>query len=118
MTRSAPSFSPRIPVLALLAATTFAFGCSKENKDGGDAAADATVEAAVADAAVADAAVADATVNAADAATAPLATTAAAKPKAPPPDPPICAAARAAKKRGSPAAPSLETQCKAAGGTL
>lgn len=32
-------------------------------------------------------------------------------------DPPICASARAARARSSPAAPSLEAQCRAAGGT-
>ncbi|WP_159017260.1 hypothetical protein [Cognatiluteimonas profundi] len=32
-------------------------------------------------------------------------------------DPPICARARDARSRNSPAAPSLETQCRAAGGT-
>jgi hypothetical protein len=34
------------------------------------------------------------------------------------PDPPICQAARSARHRNSPAAPSLEAQCKAAGGTM
>jgi serine/threonine protein phosphatase PrpC len=33
-------------------------------------------------------------------------------------DPPVCAQARAARAKGSPAAPSLEAQCRAAGGTL
>jgi serine/threonine-protein kinase len=33
-------------------------------------------------------------------------------------DPPICAAARSAAKRGSPSAPGLAKQCTAAGGTL
>jgi hypothetical protein len=34
------------------------------------------------------------------------------------PDPPICQAARNARHRNSPAAPGLEAQCKAAGGTM
>lgn len=33
------------------------------------------------------------------------------------PDPPICASARSARARNSPAAPGLERQCRAAGGT-
>jgi hypothetical protein len=32
-------------------------------------------------------------------------------------DPPICSAARKARARNSPAAPNLEAQCRAAGGT-
>jgi hypothetical protein len=55
----------------------------------------------------------------ADAAVAPLATVVPkviAKPKFV--DPPICAHARNAKQRNSPAAPGLERQCVAAGGVM
>lgn len=38
-------------------------------------------------------------------------------PKIEQPDPPICARARSARARNSPAAPNLEAQCRAAGGT-
>ncbi len=103
----------------MLAVCALSAGCAKEKKD--DAApvlADAAVEVAVV-AAAADAAVAAAE-PLLDAATAPLATVKAApkvvKPVSPP-DPPICAIARSAKKRESPAAAGLEAQCKAAGGT-
>jgi hypothetical protein len=104
--------------VVVVALASFAMmGCSKDKTDEVDAAADAAVDATVADAAAdaADAAVVDAAV-------APLATTAApVRPKAAPPvlaDPPICQKARAARQRNSPSFPALETQCKAAGGTL
>jgi cell division septation protein DedD len=105
-------------VLPLALASVALVGCNKDKKDDGDAAADATA-IVVADAA-ADAAVADAAVDAADAAVAPLATVVAPRPTAKPKpiDPPICAAARTAKARNSPAAPGLEKQCLAAGGTM
>lgn len=115
MTRSV--LSPALLVLVVASLGPLALACSKDKKDEGDAAADSAVAVEIADAAAdaADAADADA-VDAADAATAPLATVVAPKavPKA---DPPICASARSAKKRGSPAAAGLEAQCRAAGGT-
>ncbi len=104
-------------VLVVALASFAMIGCSKDKTDDADAAADAAVDATVADAA-ADAADAAAVV---DAAVAPLATTAAPRPKVAPPvlaDPPICQKARAARQRNSPSFPALETQCKAAGGTL
>ncbi len=102
-------------VALLLALASLSLACSKDKKDDGDAAADAA-PAAIADAA--PEAAADAGADAADAAVAPLATTAKPVQKAPPPEPAICANARAAKARNSPAAPGLEAQCKAAGGKL
>jgi hypothetical protein len=51
------------------------------------------------------------------ASTIPAATTAATPRAALAVDPPICAAARNARARNSPAAPNLEAQCRAAGGT-
>jgi hypothetical protein len=102
-------------------------GCNKAKKDDADAAASAVAAASAAvDAAGAGVAVApdagDPLANALDAGVAPLdasvkvavpARTAVAKP-----DPPICQAARNARHRNSPTAPSLEAQCKAAGGTM
>ena len=102
---------------ALTLACVAATGCKKDEKVAdADAAADAAVAVAVVDAAVADAAVA----AVADAAVAPLPTAVAPKPVAKPKfvDPPICAAARSAKQRNSPAAPGLEKQCVAAGGVM
>ena len=102
---------------ALALACVVATGCSKK-----DAAADADAASDAAVAVVADAApAADAAVAVvADAAVAPLATTVAPKVVAKPKfvDPPICAAARSAKQRNSPAAPGLERQCVAAGGVM
>ena len=49
--------------------------------------------------------------------TKPVPTPSIAKPPPPKVDPPICVTARASRKRGSPAAPGLEAQCRAAGGT-
>ena len=103
---------------ALALACVAATGCSKKDeKAADDAAADAAAAVVVADAAVA--VVADAA-PAADAAVAPLATAVAPKVIAKPKfvDPPICAAARSAKQRNSPAAPGLERQCVAAGGVM
>lgn len=101
---------------ALSLACVVTTGCKKDDKGEGDAAADAAADATVADAAV-DAA--DAAVDAADAATAPLTTATAVAPRpVAKPDPPICAVARSAKARNSPAAPGLAKQCAAAGGTL
>jgi hypothetical protein len=110
--------SSALLVLAVASFASFSVACSKEKKDE-PAVADAAVAVEVAPAAVADAAVAVDASEALDAAPAPLATTVAPRPtpKAPAPEPPICASARTAKKRGSPAAPSLEAQCRAAGGT-
>jgi hypothetical protein len=109
--------SVRSSVLLLAVASFVVTGCSKDKKD--DAADAAAVDATVA---VVDAAVVDAAVAVVDASVAPLATTTAtvavqatAKPKV---DPPICTAARSAKQRKSPAAPGLERQCVAAGGTM
>lgn len=117
----APSLSLSSTILSLALLAFTAMGCSKENKADGDAAADAAVEAA-ATVEVADAAP-EAAVAAVDAAAAPLSTLPIAPtvaPKAapkPPPDPPICAKARSARARNSPAAAGLETQCRAQGGT-
>ena len=91
-------------------------GCNKDKKGDADAAADADVDTgapAAADAAATDAAVADA----GDAATAalPTATAIVGRPKPAPVDPPICAAARKARDRNSPAAPGLAAQCQSAG---
>jgi hypothetical protein len=112
------AFSSVVLACALALACVTATGCKKDDKGDGDAAADAA--AAAADATVADAAVADAGVDAADAAPAPLTTAATARPTGKPKlaDPPICAAARSAKQRNSPAAPGLERQCVQAGGTM
>ena len=114
----APSLSLSSTLLSLVLAAFTVVGCSKDNKADGDAAADAAEEAA-APVVVADAAP-EAAVALVDAAVVPLATVVAPRPviKAPPPDPPICQNARAARKRGSPAAPGLEAQCKAQGGSL
>lgn len=101
---------------ALALACVASSGCKKDEKAGADAGDDAAADAAVA---VADAAVAVADAAPADAAVAPLATVAPkviAKPKFV--DPPICAHARNAKQRNSPAAPGLERQCVAAGGVM
>jgi hypothetical protein len=116
----------RAGALVLALASSFAVtGCSKDTKDGVDAAAEAAAAvieaapAAAADAAVTDAAVAvtDASVADASAVPAPVATVQqTGKPKIV--DPPICASARSAKARKSPAAPNLEKQCLAAGGTM
>jgi hypothetical protein len=113
---SLPYASALLAALAL--ASCVALGCSKDKKDEADAAAvDAAPEAAAAVDAAADADADAADAATADAATAPLATVApVAKPK-PKPDPPICANARSARKRNSPAAAALEAQCRAAGGT-
>ena len=111
---SAPSTVVLACALAL--ACVASTGCKKDGAADGDAAADAAVaDAAVADAA--DAAVADAAV---DAAAAPLTTTVAPVPVGKPKltDPPICQSARSARQRKSPAAPGLERQCIAAGGTM
>ena len=111
----APSLSLS-SLLSLVLATFAVVGCSKDNKAEADAAPEAAAEVAP----VADAAPEAAVAAVLDAAVVPLATVVAPRPviKAPPPDPPICQNARAARKRGSPAAPGLEAQCKAAGGTL
>ena len=117
---STVSFSRLTALLALSLACASVVGCNKDKKGDGDAAADAAADAtaAVADAA-ADAAVADAAADAADAAPAPVTTVVQPKVGKPKPiDPPICAAARSAKQRNSPAAPGLERQCVAAGGTM
>ena len=113
-------FSSSFLLTALAFASVAVTGCSKDKKDGADAAAvaDAAPEASVADAAAdaADAAVADAAAVPLATATA---TAAPVRPKAAPlPDPPICQRARAAKQRNSPSFPALESACKAAGGTL
>ena len=100
---------------SLLLALPLLVACNKENKDAADAAPEAAPVVVV---------VADAAPEAeapADASAAPLATPAAvatAKPAATAVDPPICATARSAKARKSPAAINLEAQCKAAGGKL
>ncbi|HSO33010.1 MAG TPA: hypothetical protein VLT33_10840 [Labilithrix sp.] len=92
----------------------FAFACSKDKATGEDAAADAAaVQIAVADAAP-EAEAPAASVSATPLPTAPVVVKTAAKPAAP--DPPICAAARSARARNSPAATNLEAQCRAAGG--
>jgi hypothetical protein len=100
-------------------------GCDKAKKDEADAAAAAVASAAAAvDAAAAVVAVAvapDAGDLSVDAGVATLdASVKVAVPARPvsKPDPPICQAARSARHRNSPAAPSLEAQCKAAGGTM
>lgn len=112
-------------LLVLLTASlgTSLLACKKDKKDDGAAAVDAPEAAAPVEVAVADAApepVADAADDAADAAVEPLdGGDSGPAPKAvrkAPADPPICVAARSAKKRGSPAAASLAAQCKAAGG--
>jgi hypothetical protein len=120
MNRSAVTSALLVLAVASLGGSTLA--CSKEKKDEGEATADAAPSAtavAEADAAPPVAEVADAgdTSDASDEAAAPLASVVAPKP-VPKPDPPICVTARAAKKKGSPAAPTLEAQCKAAGGKL
>jgi|GEM_PF-4938328 len=119
-----------LSLVAALGVVTLA-ACKKESPaTADDAGADTGAAAATIDAAPeVDAAVAadTATVDA----TAPLATVTAtakatAKPAATPTPPPapagnkdvICAKARAAQKRGSPAGPALEAQCKALGGTM
>lgn len=112
------SLVKRIVPLALASLALVA--CNKDKKDAVDAAAAEAAAAAVVADAAADASITDAATSAADAATAPLATTVAPRPAAKPKpvDPPICAAARSAKARNSPAAPGLERQCLAAGGTM
>lgn len=103
-----------------LALASLALVACNNKKDAGDAAAAEAAAAAVVADAAAEASITDAATSAADAATAPLATTVAPRPAAKPKpvDPPICAAARSAKARNSPAAPGLERQCLAAGGTM
>ena len=101
-------------VLAIATLTCFAStGCSKDKKDDGDAAADAAAVDAAPEAAVDAGAV-----DAADAAATPLTTAVPVRPKATavPIDPPICVNARAARARNSPAAATLEAQCRAQGG--
>jgi hypothetical protein len=98
-------------MLVALAPLTVA-ACDKDKKDGEDAAAEAAV-AVVVDAAPE----AGAPVVSASAAPLPPPVVVKTAPKPPPaPDPPICAAARNARARGSPAAVNLEKQCIAAGG--
>ena len=109
-----------LALLLVLAPFTIA-ACSKDKKDDGDAAADAAAAEAAAPAAVADAAP-EAAVAVLDAAVAPIGVAATVAPKAvakpvPKVDPPICAKARVARGRNSPAAPGLEQQCRAEGGT-
>lgn len=101
-------------MLVVCAPLTIA-ACNKDKKDGEDAAAEAAVVAVVDAAPEAEAPVA--TASAAPLATPSVVVKAAPKPVAPP-EPPICAAARSAKARNSPAATNLEAQCKAAGGKL
>ena len=91
----------------------FAFACSKDKVTADDAAAEAAPPLAVADAAPeAEAPASSASVSPPP--TAPAVVKTGTKPAAP--DPPICAAARAARARNSPAATNLEAQCRAAGG--
>lgn len=100
-------------MLVGLAPLTIA-ACNKDKKDGDDAAAEAA--AAVVDAAPeAEAPVVSA--SAAPLATPPVVVKTAPKPVAAP-EPPICASARSARARNSPAATNLEAQCRAAGGKL
>jgi len=94
-----------VPVVVL-----FALACSKDKATGDDAAAEAAAAVVVADAAPE----AEAAAPVIPLPTAPVAVKTPAKPVAP--DPPICAAARSARARSSPAAANLEAQCKAAGG--
>jgi len=110
----APSRLLSCTLLSLVLAAFTVAGCSKK-EEAADAAAEAAASLVVADAAPEAAAVVDAAVEAA----APLATTVAPRPvtKPTPVDPPICAAARSARKRNSPAAAGLEAQCRTAGGT-
>ena len=91
----------------------FALACNKDKEGGADAAPEAAAPVVVADAAP-EAEAPAATLSAAPPPTAPVGVKTAAKPAAP--DPPICARARDARARSSPAATNLEAQCKAAGG--
>jgi hypothetical protein len=103
-------FASACMVVALLTVAA----CDKDKKDGEDAAAEAAA-ALVVDAAP------EAETPVVDASPAPLAppvvVKTAAKPVAPP-EPPICASARNARARNSPAATNLEAQCRAAGGKI
>ena len=103
----------RLTLQGHLALAAFAVAaCSKNNNAGDDAAAEAATVDAAPEAEAADAARVEAA--------APLATTppvVRASPKLKP-DPEICAAARAARARTSPAAENLEAKCLAAGGKL
>ena|SRR5690348_384582 len=98
-------------MLALLFTTA---ACNKDKKDGEDAAAEAEAVVAVDAAPEAAAPVASASVAPL---TPPVVVKTAAKPVAPP-EPPICASARNARARNSPAATNLEAQCRAAGGKI
>jgi hypothetical protein len=107
-----------LALLAVLASVTVA-ACSKdEKKDDADAAADGAPAEAAAPVAEAAAPAADA----GDGATTPLVAPVVrpvvkVAPPAPKPEPAICTNARNARARNSPAAPGLEAQCRAQGGT-
>ena len=115
----APSLSLSVSLLSLALAGLAAVACSKDTKDdAADAAVAAADAAPAAVAVVADAAPEAAAVVVLDASVG-IAPTVAPRPIAKPAfvDPPICVSARTARRRNSPAAPGLEAQCKAAGGS-